>query len=883
MYQPGYMTGYNSYAPMEQMKEYNQTDIFRLKLKNMNNQNEVPQMRFAKREDKLNINIVENIDIDKIIRTNNISLLLNKSNDLIFKEIKDEDFNDPNIPKLLKTYQYALEYLNAKQIKLLNNNEKLKTEYEQLINQSEEIEQKLKYNKEKIKINSKQKKEREMLLLTYESLVNFNCNPSENTNIVMKNIKANYGEFGSEYGGEISKKMMSSEQPKTRFYCHICNGKYFYTETGLENHMKRRHLAQIRENSQREKEESKKEELRQFYEKRLEETKTGLQNLFNEKYQLNSKSNFEDEINRLKKQENDEQFKMKIMDEKIKNDEKFNNILNQIKIQNETNNKNILEILNAKKEENEKKEKEDKKINIEITDNEELKKLNQNLESFKDIIKNLPYQNMNQNNEINNKKDNVDKSINLENPKKSKNNTSINYMNNTNTKINILNSIKEENSNDINNTTSKKSGSQNILPNDSNNSQNNNNNNKETNLIPNEESNNFNNNNENNNIINSNNNMNNDNNMQDSNKNNNFSNNDFISNANIDINNKQEEQNPQNNLEQNNKEPENIIPREKQNVEQGGKLHESEVVNMSNMFRSGNNDSQNIQIGISKKVIPANESQNIIDINNNPSANIDLFNFIKDSPLVTKKINQNQQEIKDNNNNNNNNNNDNDNNNNNNNDNNNKEPEKEIKEINDDNKNKKEEQREINIIIEDDNENNKEDDKKFQKTFTNTNKSYEKLLKFKADFDNRDNLVLDSKEPNINDFNKEIIEDNSFQENININLSKNVDIRIDKKKKENNIPTIEDLDNRDEKELLDIIQNTLNDINKVNEKNQMANLYFETMNKAIDLKLLENDAKMMREAYNKNGELKKTRTGSLASMVISKENRDSEESAKFQI
>ena len=102
MYQPGYMTGYNSYAPMEQMKEYNQTDIFRLKLKNMNNQNEVPQMRFAKREDKLNINIVENIDIDKIIRTNNISLLLNKSNDLIFKEIKDEDFNDPNIPKLLK-------------------------------------------------------------------------------------------------------------------------------------------------------------------------------------------------------------------------------------------------------------------------------------------------------------------------------------------------------------------------------------------------------------------------------------------------------------------------------------------------------------------------------------------------------------------------------------------------------------------------------------------------------------------------------------------------------------------------------------------------------------------------------------------------------------
>ena len=64
---------------------------------------------------------------------------------------------------------------------------------------------------------------------------------------------------------------------------------------------------------------------------------------------------------------------------------------------------------------------------------------------------------------------------------------------------------------------------------------------------------------------------------------------------------------------------------------------------------------------------------------------------------------------------------------------------------------------------------------------------------------------------------------------------------------------IKDLENKDEKELLNIIQNTLNDINKISEKNKMSNLYFETMNKAIDLKLLENDAKMIKDAYDKNG------------------------------
>ena len=56
-------------------------------------------------------------------------LLIFISDELIFGEIRDEDFEEPNLPKLLKTYQYALEYLKAKSKKIKKTNDKLHIEY----------------------------------------------------------------------------------------------------------------------------------------------------------------------------------------------------------------------------------------------------------------------------------------------------------------------------------------------------------------------------------------------------------------------------------------------------------------------------------------------------------------------------------------------------------------------------------------------------------------------------------------------------------------------------------------------------------------------------------------------------------------------------------
>ena len=79
---------------------------------------------------------------------------------------------------------------------------------------------------------------------------------------------------------------------------------------------------------------------------------------------------------------------------------------------------------------------------------------------------------------------------------------------------------------------------------------------------------------------------------------------------------------------------------------------------------------------------------------------------------------------------------------------------------------------------------------------------------------------------------------------------------------ERNIEDIKDLDKKSQGELLNMVKDTLDKINKINDKGNVARFYFETMDKAIDFKMIENEEKMMREAYNKKGQLKRTRTNS---------------------
>jgi hypothetical protein len=227
------------------------------------------------------------------------------------------------------------------------------------------LEERLKLNKRQIGKNSAEKKEKEMLLVTYESIVNFNINPVENTNILIKNINSNYRGVSSTMEGDNYPRGV-----KERFYCHICSGKYFNTETGLENHMKKRHLNQLKLKREKDLEMQKEKEMEEINDKKLEETKSYLQNIIQKKNDMFSKENYEKEINELKRDNNEKMQFMMQYTEKMSSDmrnlfQDFFNLQNQ-------NNQTIMDIANsAAQKEREKREEQNK-----IDDSQKINEIN---------------------------------------------------------------------------------------------------------------------------------------------------------------------------------------------------------------------------------------------------------------------------------------------------------------------------------------------------------------------------------------------------------------------------------------------------------------------------------------------------------------------------
>ena len=187
------------------------------------------RMQFANRSGRIRIEDITNLNFNTIIKTNNVMSLEKFAENLIYADPDEFEFNDPNMSKLIKQFQYSLEYLNNKQNEYDNINNVLENNYNQLINDSYILEERLKKNKRLIAKYKSSIKEKEMLLHTYRSIIDFNVNPTEEENLIIKNY-------------ESTKEKL---QNKNGFYmCHICSGKPFSSEEKLESHMKRRHLHQ---------------------------------------------------------------------------------------------------------------------------------------------------------------------------------------------------------------------------------------------------------------------------------------------------------------------------------------------------------------------------------------------------------------------------------------------------------------------------------------------------------------------------------------------------------------------------------------------------------------------------------------------------------------
>ncbi len=759
-------TGYGQFGDYNQNNYYNdysKTSALHLKYQNMN-QTDVPQMKFANRQGSLNLNLIKKLDLKNVIKTNNIIPLEKLSQNLIYSEIKDEDYEDQNIPKLLRTFQYALEYLNEKQSKLEETNNKLNIEYNQLINQSYALEEKLKINKQEIAKNSSDKKEREMILITYESIVNFNCNPIENTNIIYNKINSTYGEYASN-GNADWRNYPGSMRGK--FYCHICNGKSFNTESGLESHMKRRHLAQMKLEAKKEKEAKRDEEIQKFYDKKLDETKKDLQTMIQQKNEMFSRTNYEDEINRMKR-DNEEKLR-NVMEMTKKFPEEMKKIMETYMMQQEQNNKNIMNIVNAAN--NKDRDNEPQKIIINQSSNE-INKLANSIAQFGDILRQQNDKNndhiQEENRILRNRVEMLENQSKILNPNNNNNNNQIYSFKQsertyTNKDINI--NISSDNNNNNNN---------NLNSNNMNNSSQPNNNIISSNNIQKpEQSNNNINNNINDNVI-----------IQQLPKN-------SQKNININIQREKKEQEDQDPNEENKKEIKRIIMSQSINEQN----QDNKNFDENNPYKKSNNqynknEFSNTGDNFNNKVIKIEEEDNpyLKDEKNKKN------DFSKTAPNVFKKRNYKPLEVK-----------------------------KDLKHSGS--------QKELDI--------------------------------FYVKFMNRDQPIyqpiLDNEKPNAEEYLKEIIPPEK-KEDLNSDYENLIEERTKK--------LLDNYKNRDKQELMDEIEKTMNNINEITNKNQVTQFYYEIAQKAFDLKLLEEDKKMMKTAYDNKGVLKRSRSSSRAKITI---------------
>ena len=761
--------GYGEYPSDNYANDYSQTNAqLHTKYHNMN-QTEVPQMKFATRQGNLNLKIVKNIDLNYIIKTNNISPLEKISHYLIFSDIKESDFEDKNIPRLLKTFQYVLEYLNEKQGKLVVTNKKLDIEYNQLINQSYEIEEKLKINKNQIAKNSQEKKERENMLITYESIVNFNSNPIEKIDIITKNITRNY------QGGYSTMNMGSYPELQGKFYCHICNGKFFNTESRLESHMKKRHLAQMRNNLKLEREKKREEQIQEEYDKKIEDTKNFFQTKFQQRNEVFSNAKLEDEINMMKR-DNKEKMNNLLQNTKNIQEQMTNMFQTYMKQLVDQNNTNMMNLANAKSN-NERENNEPQKIIIENPNANNINALTNSIAQLTDMMKQQKNNYFEEENAILKNKleilENQTKMLKTGNNQYESNynyNNNNNYYNNNNNKNpnNNINSPKINNSNE-NNDNSNVNDYQNKNINNINNNKNITNINTINTIVSDKAQN-----------------------------DNDYNNNKVFQNKKDIYNNYNDSLNLIFNQGQN-KQKEINIQREKrpENDNQDPNLNNKNEIN-NILSGTINNDTNNQNSNTKFSNTADNFNNKVINIYREESPNKNDNNFNKTAPNALKK--------------------------------------RTFKPL----------QPKIDPLA---------------------SSTMRELDTFYAKFMNRDQPIIEKDKASLNDYLKEDLippEKQKDEQKINEDMEKTVK----EKMKQEHLKPLEDFENKDKKDLLEIIGKTMENINEINSKSEVRKLYFETAQKAIDLKLIEEDFKLMKNAYDSKGELKRSRSSSRAKIVI---------------
>ena len=169
------------------------------------------------------------IDVNYIRSTKDITVLEPYVDNILNSYLEEGEVGimpEEYVIQLISLLQVTGEYLYFVQNRLEEENKALNVKLSQSIKMSTAMNS----NDDLVKRLTRENKEKDMLLMTYQKM------------LTSKGINAS-----TSKGNLINDSMCedNNNRTKQRFYCQFCSGKKFSSEQYLEEHMKRRHLAQM--------------------------------------------------------------------------------------------------------------------------------------------------------------------------------------------------------------------------------------------------------------------------------------------------------------------------------------------------------------------------------------------------------------------------------------------------------------------------------------------------------------------------------------------------------------------------------------------------------------------------------------------------------------
>ena len=291
--QPGmYNTNYNNYNNnynnnnnYDPNNNYNNQIRNSAQYSNNNNNNYFIPME---KNQRIKWKNVLRLDLNFIQQTNDLSMLEAYLENLIYSNINEDEISsvpEGNVAKLIKIYQFTIEYLLNSQTKLENQVNFLQEENSRNSNKIEMKDSKINEDKDTINRLKKQIERDRIVLLTYQNAI-ANLKRGRKTNI---NISLNE-----------SQNILNEKNGEKEYYCKFCTGKKFDTKNELDLHLRKAHLIdQIPIKN----EESKNND----FEKKLDEMKNQFQN-YVQQFQTNSMMKYIENQRKMDEEQHEKQM-----------------------------------------------------------------------------------------------------------------------------------------------------------------------------------------------------------------------------------------------------------------------------------------------------------------------------------------------------------------------------------------------------------------------------------------------------------------------------------------------------------------------------------------------------------------------------------------------